>query len=255
MNAADTGRALIFAWEKVRRVPVILPGFILLAFVGHAAAFFLFRVVYPPQASLPMPPPPITVLDPSRPDHQALLRWAEGEDTTPAIAHTGVTDRLLEVPYRPFYSVARTAPLTLPEQSVPLQFPPARDPLTFIRSVEPKPQPPSLAGRAAPTAVTFSPELAARQRGQPTLALDVKSADPLDSAEFLVGVTDRGEARFVILQRTSGNAAFDSAASAQLTRAQFAPAETPITWGRATIHWSADAYADRQSAIGNPQSP
>lgn len=242
MNAADTGRALIFAWEKARRVPVILPGFLLLVFLGHAAAFFLFRVVYPPQASLPMPPPPITVLDPSRPDHQALLRWAEGEDTTPAMAHTGITDRLLEIPYRPSYSIARTAPLTLPEQSAPLQFPPARDPLTFIRSVEPQPQPPAIPVRSEPTRVTFSSELTARLRAQPTLALDAKSPEPLDVAEFLVGVSDRGEARFVVLQRTSGSAAFDTAASAQITRLQFTPTDAPITWGRATVHWGSDAY-------------
>ncbi len=246
MNPAGAERALIFAWERVRRVPVILPGFILIAFIGHVGAFFLFRVVYPPQASLPMPPPTITLLDASRPDHQALLRWAEAEDTTPAITHTGITDRLLEVPYRPSYATARTAPLTLSPEPTRLQYPPARDPLTFIRSVESKPAAPAPLPRSAPTRVTFDAELSARLRSDGALTFTAKSTEPLDSAEFLVGVTDRGEVRFAVLQRSSGSDALDAEAADRLTRLELAPAVAPITWGRATVQWGADAYSPAQ---------
>lgn len=243
MNAAQAERALIFAWEHVRRVPLVLPGFLLIAFAGHVGAFFLFRVVYPPQASLPMPPPEITLLDPSRPDHQALLRWAEAGDATPATAHTGITDRLLEIPYRPSYSTVRTAPLMLPPEPDRIQYPPPRDPLALIRSVEPKPTAPAPLARSKPTRVTLSPELAPRLRSTGALSFAKKSADPLEPAEFLIGVTDRGEVRFATLQRSSGSSALDAEAVDLLTRLDLAPADAAITWGRATIHWSADAYA------------
>ena len=243
MNAAQAERALIFAWEHVRRVPLVLPGFILLAFAGHVGAFFLFRIVYPPQASMPMPPPEITLLDPSRPDHQALLRWAEAEDTAPAAAQTGITDRLLEISYRPSYTTVRTPPLTLPSEPGRVQYPPARDPLALIRSVETKPAPPPALAAPAPTQVTFSTELAARTRGPIVFAPRTRAAEPLEPTQFLVGVSDRGEVRFTILQRSSGNPRLDAEAAAQLARVQLEPAPEPITWTRATIQWSADAYA------------
>lgn len=243
MNTAEAERALIFAWERVRRVPVILPGFLLLAFIGHVGAFFLFRVVYPPQASLPMPPPTITMLDPARPDHQALLRWAEAEDTAPANAQTGITERLLTAAYRPSYTTLRTAPLSLPEESSRIQYPPARDPLAFIRSVEAKPTSLPSPPRSEPTRVTLSPELASRLTADATLPIAQHSTEPLESAEFLIGVTDRGDVRFAILQRSSGNHALDADGAEQLTRLHLAATETPIAWGRAIIHWGADAYS------------
>lgn len=243
MNAARAERALIFAWERVRRVPVVLPGFVLLAFIGHVGAFFLFRVVYPPQASLPMPPPAITMLDPSRPDHQALLRWAEAEDTAPAAAQTGITERLLDISYRPSFTTARTAPLTLPEEAGAAQYPPPRDPLALIRSVEPKPAPLPPLPQTDPTRVTFSAGIATRLRGNATLTLEKRATEPLEAAEFLVGVTDRGEVRFAILQHSSGSEALDAEAATQLTRVPLAPATEPITWARATVHWGAEVFS------------
>lgn len=247
MNSAEASRALIFAWEKVRHVPLVLPGFLLLALAAHVAAFFLFRVVYPAQASLRPPPPSITVLDPSRPDHQTLLRWAEAEDAAPIIAQTGITDRLLEVSYRPSYTTARTAPLTLPPEPERVQYPPPRDPLSFIRSVESKPAAPPALTKSGPTRVTFSADLTPRLRTDGALTFTKKSTTPLEPAQFLVGITDRGEVRFAVLQHPSGNDALDAEAADQLTRLQLAPAETPIVWSTATIHWSADAYDNRPS--------
>ncbi len=251
---AQVERALIFAWERVRRVPVILPGFIVLVLFGHIGVFFLFRVVYPPQASLEMPHPTITVLDRSRPDHQALLRWADAEDIAPASTQTSITDRLLEVSYRPSYATVRTAPLTLPPETTRVQYPPPRDPLALIRSVEAKPAAPVALPPSAPTLVRFSGELARRVRGQQTLALEKRSAKEMEPAEFLIGVTDRGELRFVVLQRSSGNETMDAQASELLSRLELAPSADPITWGRATIQWGADAYrAETPSA--KPPTP
>lgn len=245
MNPASTapvGRALIFAWERVRRVPVILPGFIVLVFAGHVGVFFLFRVTYPTQESLKAPQPAVTLLDRSRPDHQALLRWADAEDIAPASTQTGITDRLLEVPYRTSYATVRTAPLTLPPETSRVQYPPPRDPLALIRSVEAKPAAPAALPPSAPTLVRFSGELSGRGRGQQTLTLEKRSAKEMEPAEFLIGVTDHGELRYVVLQRSSGNEAMDAQASELLSRLELAPSADPVTWGRATIQWGADAY-------------
>jgi hypothetical protein len=254
MNAAGAERALIFAWERVRQVPLVLLGFLVISLVGHFGVFFLFRVIYPAQASLAMPPPVVTVLDPSRPDHQALLRWAEAEDPAPAAAQSGITERLLEVPYRPSYATVRTAPLMLPTEAGRAQYPPPRDPLTLIRSVEPKPAAPQPPPRTAPTRIAFSGELSHRMPNGTSLTFKTKSTDALEPAEFLVGVTDRGEVRFVILQRTSGNESLDAEASNQLTRLQLTKADAPITWAHAAVLWGADAYALPPSTFRLPPS-
>jgi len=235
-------RALIFRWDRVRRIPLILPGFIFLSFLGHIGIFFLFRVVYPAQASLPMPPPTVTVLDPTRPDHQALLRWAEAEDTAPAATQNPVTDRLLKITYQPSYATVRTAPLTLPPEVNRHQYPPPIDPLTLIRSVEARPSAPVQTAPTAPTRVVFGGALAGRSMESGTLAFTARSAEALEPAEFLVGVTDRGEVRFVILQRSSGQEALDAEAARQLSAVKLAKADAPVTWGTATIFWGADAY-------------
>src|SRR4030095_8853916 len=124
MIPASNQRGMTFHWEVKRRWHTVLPGFILISLIVHAATFFIFRVTYPPQASMAAPPPEVTVLDPNRPDHQALLRWIEAEDPSPAInGGNAVTDRLLQVEYKPSYARLRTPPLTLPEEKGQTQVP------------------------------------------------------------------------------------------------------------------------------------
>ena len=241
MKSAPAQAALIFNWDY--GVRFILPGFILLSFLAHVGAFFMFRVVYPPQESLPMPPPPVTVLDPSRPDHQSLLRWAEAEDSSPAAAQTSVTDRLLEVSYRPSFSTVRTAPLTLSPSTGQIQYPPPRDPLTLIRSVEAKPSPPTPPAPTAATRISFTGSLADRAAAVNPVQISNRSTVPLETTEFMVGATDRGELRFVVLQHSSGNEALDSEVAEQISRMRLAKSDEPITWGKATVQWGADAYA------------
>jgi hypothetical protein len=246
MSAASIERAdrgLIFAWDRLRRIPIILPGFLLISFVGHIGAFFLFRVVYPPQASLPMPPPTITVLDPSRPDHQALLRWVDAEDPAPATARTDLTDRLLEVPYRASYQTSRTTPLTLPEEVTGVKYPPARDPLAVIRSVEAKPSTTSPIPASTPTRVVFSDNIANRVRHIGAFAIKSRSTEPVETASFLIGVTDRGEVRYVIPQSSSGNTRLDAEAAQALGAMRLEHAAAAITWGHAAVQWGAEIYA------------
>jgi hypothetical protein len=244
MNARGEERQTIFHWEVVRRFPTVLPGFILISLLVHGAAFFAFQVVYPPQASMSAPPPAITVLDPQRPDHQALLRWIDAEDPTPAMsAGNAITDRLLQVAYKPSYATLRTPPLMLPEEPARVQFPPARDPLTIIRSVEPKPSIPPEPPASDPTRIVFTGDLGRRPvAALPPLVIRAKSTKELEPASFLVGVDARGAVQYVVSQSSSGNTAIDGEAADYLGKLKLAPGDQPISWGHVTIQWGPEAY-------------
>ena len=126
MNTAGISR-LIFNWDQVRRIPFVLVGFVLISAAAHLCAFFVFQVVYPPQASIKPPHPSLSVIDLRRPDHQALLRWIDAEDPAPAATgSSNITDRLLNVTYQPSYATMRTSPLAVPETPPTVLFPPAR---------------------------------------------------------------------------------------------------------------------------------
>jgi hypothetical protein len=258
MNQAGTPRSLTFSWEQVRRIPLVLPALVLVSALGHFGAFFLFQVVYPPQASINAPHPSLTLADPRRPDHQALLRWIDAED--PAPASTGVssiTDRLLDLPYRPSYATMRTMPLPVPEPPPTILFPPARDPLAIIRSVEAKATPAPPPSPVKPTRVVFSPEFAGRvPRSLPPLTMTTRVSKAVDAAEFLIGVSDRGEVRFIFLQRASADvdeaAALDAEAADRLMRVKLDPGPAELTWGRARIEWGPDIYAEPGAAKKTP---
>jgi outer membrane biosynthesis protein TonB len=231
---------LTFAWDKARHLSPLLAGWVLLSLAAHGGVFFLFRGTYPPQASLPAPPPEITVLDARRPGHQALWRWIEAEDPAPAATGTeALADRLLELPYRPSFATIRTPPLTLAEAPPTGQFPPARDPLDIIRSVEPKPALPALAPAARASRVVFHPPLTPAA----TLELRGTSRTPLAPATFLLGVDTRGQVPVLVPQHGSGDAALDAQAAAALSALRFPPAEAPLRWTHATVEWGGAAYA------------
>ena len=78
----------------------------------------------------------------------------------------------------------------------------------------------------------------------PPLVLNARTAGPVEPTRHLIGVTGRGEVRFVFLQNSSGNAALDDAAAAHLQTLVFAPGDSPITWATATVTWGDDAYAE-----------
>jgi hypothetical protein len=233
-----------FAWEIPRRLAVVLPGFLVLSLLAHAATFFLFQIVYTGRVTIPAPPPSVSLLDPARPEHQALLRLIEAEDPAPvASVQAVVPPALLDVPYVPSYATVSTLPKTLAEPPANVQFPPPRDPITIIRSAASAgpPSAPTLA--ASTTRLSFSGELATRSLVRtPPIAFKTLAPPPLQPAGFLVGVTDRGEVRFVFLQSTSGDPVADEFAAGHLTQLSFAPAEPAITWAHATFAWGDDVY-------------
>jgi hypothetical protein len=245
MKAPAGGTVFNFSTPEDSGFPYVLFLCVLGSFLAHAGTFFLFQVVYPQRVTIPQPAPRVSLLTPSSPENIALLRWIEAED--PALVANDdpvAPPGLVDVHYKPSFATPRTAPLGAPaEQVKSVRFPPAVDQL-------------SVAGHSAagsglpgklpvlPTSITFSGGLTGRpvEKNSP---VDFKyhAADPADSTTALLGVTDQGEVRFVVLQRSSGDQALDELALAHLKQVTFGPAAAPLTWGFATYSWGTDAYA------------
>jgi hypothetical protein len=236
---------LTFDWPRAERFPWILFGCVFLSLVAHAASFFVFQVVYPQRVTIPFPPQRVSLLTPSSPENRNVLRWIAAED--PALVartHSVAPTTLLEVPYRPSYQTVRTSPRGSVEPEVVVEYPPARPPLSIVRSAAPRSLPPVPAVQPAPTGVTFSAPLHDRP---PTSRLAFswrqRASEPLEPLSALLGVTDRGEVQFALLQHSSGNQAIDREAIAQLQRITFPATESaPVTWAFATVSFGQDAY-------------
>jgi hypothetical protein len=257
MNADVELSRPIFGWEVRRRFQWSLFGFVLLSATAHALTFFLFRIADPTRVSVPPPAPEVSLLLPTTPENRSLLRRIEADDPALEVAATSVRPPgLLDGKYKPSYETLRTSPRTVAESSDPVPIPPAKDPLAIIRGSRPREVPAGATPPPVPTRVSFSPELQARApQSPPDLAFEKRSDAPLEAAKFLIGVTDRGEVRFVFLQRPSGNPALDQQAANQLPHFDFSRGTAPITWGFATISWGDDAYrGNRKSEIKNQKS-
>ena len=248
---------LVFAWEKPLRFRWAFFGLLVLSALVHVATFFLFQIVYPPRVTIPPPAPEVSLLLPTSPENRALLRRIEAEDPALIAATTATPPPgLLAVQYHASYETVRTQPRTVAEENAVVQFPSPKDPLAIIRSGAQTARPATVAPLPVPTRVTFSTALAARAResAQPW-GFSPRATAPLEPATFLIGITDRGEVRYVFLQRTSGDPALDAQAAAQLPHFDFAPAEIPIVWSFATVMWGDDAYgANLKSEIKNLKS-
>ena len=246
MKAPATGPDLTFDWPRREGFPFLLLGCVAVSFFAHAATFFLFQVADPLRTSLPPSAPQVSVLTPSSPEAIALLHWIDAQDPALVAAADSVTPPgLTGIAYRPSYATMRTAPLGPVEHAVAVAFPPARDPLAIITSADAKPPAPPPVSTPHPTTVAFSSALAARAPAPlPPLVLKARTAEPAEPTRQLIGVTARGEVRFVFLQSSSGNSALDGQSAAHLQTLAFAPGETPITWATATITWGDDAYGE-----------
>ncbi len=251
MKARPPDQALTFHWPRREGFPFILFGCIAASLFAHAATFFLFQVADPLGTSIPRSAPQVSVLTPSSPEAIALLHWIDAEDPAlVATASSATPPGLFDIPYHPSYAKMRAAPPGLVEQPVTVIFPPARNPLEIITSAAAKPITPPTASPPHPTTVSFSAALADRMpTALPVLRLNTRTVEPVEPTRHLIGVTDRGEVRFLFLQNSSGNPALDDQAAAHLQSLRFTPGEAPITWGTAVVTWGDDAYRE------NPKSP
>jgi hypothetical protein len=245
----DEPRQTTFAWPTRERSSWLLAGLIFAMLLLHSAAFFLFQAAAPAINPPPRTAPAVQLLTPfttsgeSSPENQSLLRWIEAED--PALV-ARLPDVSLPaplqapVPYRPSYAIPRTPPLGAPIEPVSILFPPARDALSIIQSGTPRDQP--TAHQVAPrkTRLSFSPNLAKRVARTIEFAPQTRTDKMVEPTEFLIGVSETGETKFVFLQkRESGNIpALNEEARSFVSTLQFQPAPaTNITWGNLTIHW------------------
>ena len=249
---------LLFAWEKPLRFRWAFFGLVLLSAAVHIATFFLFQIVYPPRVTIPPPAPEVSLLLPTSLENRALLRRIEAEDPAllAAVASTAPPG-LPEPKYRASYETVRTQPRTVAEENAAVPFPSPKDPLAIIRGGGQAGLAAGAAPPPVPTRIIFPQALAARApKAERAWSFDPRAAAPLESAAWLLGVTARGEVRYVFLQHSSGDSALDKQIAAQLPRLDFQPAETPIAWGIATVAWGDDAYGENpKSEIRNPKSP
>jgi hypothetical protein len=231
--------------ESRERFPWLLFFCVALSFIAHVGSFLVFQVIYPQHVSVPPPPPQVQLLSPATPQYEAIMNWVDAGD--PALVASALSVRpanLLEVPYRPSFATQRTAPLGVPEVEGRVPFPAVRDPLAIIRSGDARASAPAPAPGPLPTRLTLSPALAAQTLIQPPdLAVAARASTPVESSRYLLGVTDRGEVRFVFLRQSSGNAELDTAGARNLARASFDPIAAPVTWGHATIAWGDAVFA------------
>ncbi|HYR57104.1 MAG TPA: hypothetical protein VEO95_00685 [Chthoniobacteraceae bacterium] len=243
MNAPSGDSGLTFAWPEREKFPFVLFGCVFLSLIAHAMTFLVFQVVYPQRVTIPPPPPQVSLLAPTSPENEALLRWIAAEDPAlVASARSVVPANLLSVPYQPSFSVVRAAPLGSIEEPAVVPFPPARNPLSVIASAAPRPQPEI--GTTLPMRTTLDLSVALAERGlkPPSFHWKVRASEPLQPLRALIGVSDRGEVRFTFLQNSSGDAHIDAEALDQLAKLAFAPGDAAITWAVATVDFGAEAY-------------
>ena len=260
MSARDPGAPpmpLIFDWPRPKRFSFMFLGCVVVSLLAHAATFFVFQVVYPQRVTISQQPPRVSLLTPSTPENIALLHWIEAED--PALAGGGATPDppgLAEIRYQPSYAVPHAAPLNLPaERPEPVRFPAARDPLSLIAGASARAGNAAPASPSRPTSVSLSGPLASRPlKETPALSFPTPSTVPLQPSRFFIGVSDRGEVRYVFLQESSGDPAFDSLATAHLRQLSFAVNASSIAWGFALFSWGDDAYGARNSPGVHPHS-
>ena len=244
MKTAPADAALTFDWPERERFPIILFCCVFVSLVIHTATFFVFQVVYPQRVTIPPPPPLVSLLTPSSPENESLLRWIAAEDPAlVASARSVVPPDLLKVPYRPSFSAAHTAPLGSVKSPEVVQFPPARTPLAIIASAAPPPALEANATLPMRTTIGLSSVLAERSVKPPSFRWKQRASQPLQSLRALIGVTDHGEVRFAFVQHSSGDEGIDGETVHQLEQLTFAPADAPITWALATVEFGAEAYS------------
>ena len=246
---------LLFAWERPARFRWKFFLLLLLSAVVHLGTFFLFQIVYPPRVTIPPPAPEVSLLLPTTPENRALLRRLEAEDPALIAATPGSTPpALLPQKYLASYQTVRTQPRTVAAEAADMRRPSPKDPLAIIRSVALPAQFASAALPPVPTRIEFSTALAGRApSAMPAWNFTPRATAPLEPATFLLGLTGRGEVRYIFPQHSSGDPALDQQAAAQLPRLDFQPAESPIAWGMATITWGDDAYGENVQAESGRQ--
>jgi hypothetical protein len=253
--SAEDERSLVFAWRGPRGEALVLLGFLGLSVFAHAATFFIFQLSEPPRVSVPPPAPQVYLLTASTPEGKALLETVESENPA-LVAHMAHAEpkNLVEPTYHPSFLTPRTAPRTIAEEPEKTNFPPGRDALDVIESVSPTRVPPASPSAPSITRVRFSDALADRSLTTPP-DFRALAHNPLDAAQFLLGVNGQGQILHALLQRSTGDSDADAEAATRLLRAVFVPSDAALSWGFVTVMWGDDAYAaDKSASAATPSA-
>jgi hypothetical protein len=243
-----------FFWPKRSKSSWRLAGLIFVMLLAHSAAFFLFQAATPVINPPPRTAPPVQLLTPydaeghPSPENESLLRWIEAEDPALVARVPNVElPRAVDVPYRASFATPRTPPLQLPPEPATVQFPPARDSLSLIMSGMPERRVPQTPLPPRRTEVSLSSQLARRMSAAPVFKPRTRTAQLVQSSEFLLGVTADGETRFVFPQKheTGSVPALEQEASAFFAGLRFAPSPgAPILWASASVQWGDEIAAE-----------
>lgn len=255
MNRDPAPAALTFQWPEPHAIPWTLAGCIGLSLLAHALSFYIFQITYPPSAHVTPPPAQVSILSADSPENDALLRWLDAED--PALAakppHAAPPEDLT-VRYTPSFAEVRALPKTWPEPEPAFSYPAAESGYALIARAAPRPAEATAPSQPAPaTQLRLSGALAARlilHRG--AWDFSPSALTELQPVRFLLGVSGRGEVRYVFLRESSGDKALDAQAEAQLRRADFSAApDAPLAWGFAAFSWGAEVFAPAEVSHPN----
>lgn len=240
----QTASGLTFGLSEARPASLTLMGYIGLSALLHAISFYLFQITYPPAAYISPPPAQVSVLVPGSTENEALTRWIEAEDPARASKpQESVPADLLALPYRPSYAMVRAMPKTVEKPPVALAYPPAIGTLALVRSALPSEHTRAPQAPTPQTQLRFSGAMAGRAiTNEPERNLISRGFAELQPTRFLIGVSDRGEVRYIFLQSSSGNNVLDTQAAAHLQQIEFVHASEPLTLGFASFLWGSDAY-------------
>ena len=226
-------------------IPWTLLGFILLSACVHAFGFYIFQTIYPAAAHIAPPPVQVGLLTPGTPEADAILRWIDLED--PALAAEpgkAPIPALTNLPYIPSYTTVHARPNMAAPPGQPLPDPAGASGLDLIEAAaaQPSASPPPPAPAA--TSLSFSGPLkdAALDPFPSFDGLRESDLGELQPAQFLLGVSDQGEVRYVFMEDSSGDKALDAGASRILEQVRFRTSAVPLTWGFATFYWGSAVY-------------
>ena len=110
--------------------------------------------------------------------------------------------------------------------------------MSIIKNAAPRTEARESPARMPETLIRFSGPFENRkiEESQP-FKIGAGSATTLEPARFMIGVTERGEVRYVFLQNSSGDKPMDAQAEAHLRATRFASASQEITWGFVSFLW------------------
>lgn len=240
--------ATIFDWSGAHRSSWLLALFIFLSLFAHSAAFFFVHISSPERQLIPKTAQPVQLLTrfgadgaPS-PENEAMLRWIEAEDPAVVARITQVEPAgLLDVPYRPSFAVFRTQPRDIPAEPTVIQYPPARDSMSYILDTDRKPPAQLPDAPETSTTIVFHGAFAARASSEIRVKPTITSSQSLRTVELLAGVTSAGEVPFCYVQTGSGSAEMDSEAVRMVSAVRLAPGGSQISWGTVVVRWGSDS--------------